>query len=161
MIGQGREIIGGPLSRDRTGREFIDGLLSRDRTGREFIDGLLSRDRTGREFHRRLLSRDRTGREFIGGLLSRDRTGMRAQRRIPLTPLEVLQLMPPPLEVLQWNHDRVRVCCWATTLQGLRQAPPLGEVLRQVPSPGAVPWWCMWPKCNIVQSPPWEAFRTG
>ncbi len=32
---------------------------------------------------------------------------------------------------------------------------------RQMPSPEAVLWWYMWPKCNIVQSPPWEAFRTG
>ncbi len=89
-----------------------------------------------------------------------DRT--RVHRRIPPTPLEVLQLTPPPLEVLRWNHDRVRVCCWAPPpCKGLRRAPPLGEALRQMPSPEAVLWWCMWPKCNIVQSPPWEAFRTG
>ncbi len=35
------------------------------------------------------------------------------------------------------------------------------EVLQQMPSPGAVQWWCMWPKCNIVRSPPWEALQTG
>ncbi len=87
---------------------------------------------------------------------------MRAHRGIPPTPLEVLQLMPPPLEVLRWDPDQVRVCCWATPpCKGLRQAPPLGEVRRELPSPGAVPWWCMWPKCNIVQSPPWKAFQTG
>ncbi len=29
-----------------------------------------------------------------------------------------------------------------------------------MPSPEAVLWWCMWPNAT-VQSPPWEAFRTG
>ncbi len=87
---------------------------------------------------------------------------MRAHRRIPPTPLEVLQLMPPPLEVLRWNHDQVRVMLLGnTTMQEVEASSAAWGGSAVTAFPWAVPWWCMWPKCNIVQSPPWKAFQTG